>query len=387
MVAKITVNPVLLRWAVDRSGLSFSDFSQPVQEWIQGESQPTVRKLEGFARKAMVPFGYLFLASPPVESIGIPDFRTLRDEKRRTYSPNLRETITEVQRRQAWMREYLIEAGNDPLPFVGSIQPVQPTTQAASTIRNQLELTVDWQGKHSTWEAALNTLRLAIERAGIFVSMTNQVGLNTRRALNQEEFRGFVLIDDYAPWVFINTNDSKSAQMFTLAHEMVHIWVGKAGLFNLEKLEAHEDRIEQFCNRVAAEFLLPEDRFLKAWALAGSVSERCANVAKAFKVSPLVVGRRAFELDVISSRSFFQFYREEMEKWRELKDRNKGKPAPVFWQQQRLRLGDRFGYAVAQTYAERKLLPSEAQDLTGFSRATFSKYANGMLRRMRKAGQ
>ena len=387
MVAKITVNPELLRWAVDRSGLSFSDFSEPVQEWINGDSQPTVRKLERFARKAMVPFGYMFLASPPVESIGIPDFRTVRDENRRTFSPNLRDTITDVQRRQAWMREYLIDAGNDQLSFVGSIQPNQSTSQAASTIRNQLRLSVDWQSKQSTWEAALTKLRLAIERVGIFVSMTNQVGLNTRRALNQEEFRGFVLIDEYAPWVFVNTNDSKSAQMFTFAHEMVHIWVGKPGLFNLEKLEAHEDRVEQFCNRVAAEILLPENRFLKAWAIAGSVSERCTNVAKAFKVSPLVVGRRAFELDLISSRSFFQFYRDEMEKWRELKDQNKGKSAPVFWQQQRLRLGDRFGYAVAKAYAERKLLPSEAQDLTGFSRETFSKYANGMLRRMREAGQ
>ncbi len=387
MVSKITVNPELLRWAVDRSGLSFSDFNEPVQAWISGDSQPTVRKLEGFARKAMVPFGYLFLASPPQESIGIPDFRTFRDEKRRTFSPNLRDTISDIQRRQAWMRDYLIDAGNDPLSFVGTIKPSQPTKLAAETIRQQLHLPVDWQTKQSTWKAALTTLRLAIEETGIFVSMTNQVGLNTRRPLNQEEFRGFVLIDDYAPWVFVNTNDTKSAQMFTLAHEMVHVWVGKPGLFNLEKLESHNDDVEQFCNRIAAEFLLPEDKFDHAWASTGTVAERCTAIARMFKVSPLVVGRRAFELDLITSRSFFQFYREEMEKWRELKEQNKGKAAPVFWQQQRLRLGDRFGYAVAQAYAERKLLPSEVQDLTGFSRETFSTYASNMLRSKRGAGK
>jgi Zn-dependent peptidase ImmA (M78 family) len=389
MVAKIPVNPELLRWAVDRSGLSFSDFKEPVQAWISGDAQPTVRKLEGFARKAMVPFGYLFLASPPQESIGIPDFRTFRDERRRTFSPNLRDTITDIQRRQAWMRDYLIDAGNDPLPFVGTLKSGRRTTQAAETIRRQLRLSADWQTKQSSWEAALTELRLAMEAMGIFVSMTNQVGLNTRRPLNQEEFRGFVLIDDYAPWVFVNTNDTKSAQMFTLAHEMVHVWVGKPGLFNLEKLEAHNDDVEQFCNRVAAEFLLPQENFRQTWATTGTVAERCTAIAKLFKVSPLVVGRRAFELDLITSRSFFQFYREEMEKWRELKEQNKakGKGAPVFWQQQRLRLGDRFGYAVAQAYAERKLLPSDAQDLTGFSRDTFSKYASGMLRSMRGANQ
>lgn len=328
MVAKITVNPELIRWAVDRSGLSLSDFKEPVQEWISGDSQPTVRKLEGFARKAMVPFGYLFLSSPPQESIGIPDFRTFRDEKRRTFSPNLRDTITDIQRRQAWMRDYLIDAGNDPLAFIGTIKPNQSTRQAAETIRQQLQLPVGWQTEQSTWEAALTAIRVAIESIGIFVSMTNQVGLNTRRALNQEEFRGFVLIDDYAPWIFVNTNDTKSAQMFTLAHEMVHVWVGKPGLFNLEKLQAHDDIVEQFCNRVAAEL----------------------------------------------------FYQEQMESWRELKEQNKGKPAPVFWQQQRLRLGDRFVCSVAKAYAERKLLPSEVQDLTGCDTTSILHFANALNR-------
>lgn len=387
MVAKIPVNPELLRWAVDRSGLSYSDFREPVQEWISGDAQPTVRKLERFARKAMVPFGYLFLSSPPTESIGVPDFRTFRDEKRRTFSPNLRDTVADIQRRQAWMRDYLIDAGGDPLTFVGTINPNQSTKQAAETLRRQLRLSVDWQAKQSTWAAALTTLRLAIEKAGIFVSMTNQVGLNTQRPLNQEEFRGFVLIDDYAPWIFVNTNDTKSAQMFTLAHEMVHVWVGKPGLFNLEKLEAHADKVEQFCNRVAAEFLVPEDKFNQAWAGTGTIEERCTGIAKIFKVSPLVAGRRAFELELISSRAFSQFYQEQMENWRVLKDQKKGNSIPVFWQQQRLRLGDRFGYAVAQAYAERKLLPSEALDLTGFKRETFSKYASNMLRRMREASQ
>jgi len=127
--------------------------------------------------------------------------------------------------------------------------------------------------------------------------------------------------------------------MFTLAHEMVHVWLGKPGLFNLEKFDVAENDNERYCNQVAAEFLIPK------------------------------------------------FYQQEMRSWRELKQRNKNKPAPVFWQQQQLRLGDRFGYAVAQSYAERKLLSSEAQDLTGFSRETFSKYAHGMIRRKSGVGQ
>ncbi|WP_417739278.1 ImmA/IrrE family metallo-endopeptidase [Rosistilla oblonga] len=381
MVTRVTVQPELLRWAVDRSGLSYGDFREPVDAWIRGESQPTLRKLEAFARKAMVPFGYLFLQDPPEEPIGIPDFRTFRDEKLRTFSPNLRDSLTDIQRRQAWMRDHLIDLGSEPLPFVGSLERPISFERAATLIRERLDLPDDWQTQQRTWELALTALRLSIEEAGVFVCMTNQVGLNTRRSLDPNEFRGFVLIDEYAPWIFVNTNDTKSAQMFTLAHEMVHIWVGKPGLFNLEKLAASDDGIEQFCNRVAAEFLLPRERFLSEWTKTGALRDRCVNLARVFKVSPLVVGRRAFELELISRTDFFTFYQEQMEQWRDLKALRKAekKPIPVFWQQQDLRLGGRFGQAVAQAYAERKLLPSEARDLTGFSRDAFSKYADAKL--------
>ena len=387
MRSEITVKPDLLTWAVNRSGLSLSDFKQPVQEWIQGDSKPTVRKLEDFARKAMVPLGYLFLSSPPQESIGIPYFRTFGDEKRRTFSPNLRDIVTDIQRRQAWMRDYLIDAGNEPLDFVSKLKSTASVVRAADQIRSRLGLQSDWQLAQSTWEVALTTLRRAMESIGVFVCVTNQVGLNTRRSLNHEEFRGFVLIDEYAPWVFVNSNDTKSAQMFTLAHEMVHVWLGKPGLFNLEKFDVAEDDNERYCNQVAAEFLIPKDKFASYWDRTGTVQERCVAIAKAFKVSPLVAGRRAFELEYISSTTFYKFYRQEMENWRELKQKNKDKSAPVFWQQQQLRLGDRFGYAVAQAYAERRLLPSEVQDLTGFNRETFSKYAQGMLRSKSGVGQ
>lgn len=380
MVTRVNVQPELLRWAVERSGLTYSDFKEPVLEWIGGKSRPTMRKLEGFARKAMVPLGYLFLSSPPEESIGIPDFRTFRDENRRTYSPNLRDSITDIQRRQAWMREYLVDAGSEPLDFVGSLELTTTFEQAAANIRQQLQLPVDWQLRCNTWEQALTVLRRAIENAGVFVCMANQVGLNTRRSLDQEEFRGFVLIDQYAPWIFVNSNDTKSAQMFTLAHEVVHIGVGRPGLFNLEKLEASDDRTEQYCNRVAAEFLLPRDRFLQSWSQSETLSYRCTEIAKKFKVSPLVVGRQALELQLITKHAFWDFYEEKMDQWRAQKQLRNKRPAPVFWQQQQLRLGDRFGYAVAHAYAERKLLPTEAQDLTGFGRERFSKYANAMLR-------
>ena len=206
----------MITWAVNRSGLSLRDFNQPVQEWIKGDSKPTVRKLELFARKAMVPLGYLFLLSPPQESIGIPDFRTFGDEKRRTFSPNLHDIVIDIRRRQAWMRDYLIDAGNEPLDFVGKLKSSASVVRAADQIRSRLGLLSDWPLTQSTWEVALTTLRRAMEAIGVFVCVTNQVGLNTRRSLNHEEFRGFVLIDDYAPWVFVNPMPFKQSKSFSI---------------------------------------------------------------------------------------------------------------------------------------------------------------------------
>lgn len=333
MANYIDINPPIIRWALERSGLTLNDFRLPVADWISGTAKPTLRMLEDFAKKAMVPFGYLFLNSPPVEKLPVPDFRTFRDESLRQFSPNLLDSINEIQRRQNWMREQLIEGGNAPLGFIGSVSSKDSVESAASSIRKVLQLSDNWTALAANWGSALRTLRAAIESAGVFVCVTNQVGLNTRRPLNHEEFRGFVLVDKYAPWIFVNANDTMSAQMFTLVHEMLYVLLGKSGLFNLEKFDVAEDDVERYCSQVAAEFLTPK------------------------------------------------FYGQEMENRQELKQRNKNKPAQIFWQQQQLRLGDRFGYAVTQAYAARKLLPSEAQDLTGFSRGTFSKYAQGMIRR------
>lgn len=176
----------------------------------------------------MTPLGYFFLDAPPDESLPIPDFRTVGDVPIGRPSPNLIETIQTMQRRQAWMREFVIDDGQEPLPWIGSAKNVRNVVSLSARILN-----VDWAESHSTWEDALRTLRNSAERVGILVASSSFVGLNTHRSLDPQEFRGFVLCDQYAPLIFVNGADSKSARMFTLAHELAHLWVGRGGLFNL----------------------------------------------------------------------------------------------------------------------------------------------------------
>lgn len=276
MAETVTVKPELIRWAVDRSRLSADELVEKfpkLEAWKTGEKQPTFRQLENFAKTTMTPFGFLFLEQPPEETLSIPDFRTVGDTPIDRPSPNLIDTIHTMQRRQAWMRELLIEEGHDQLAFVGSAGGADNFKSLAQQIRQELDLVPDWAEPLATWEDALKTLRSAIERIGILVFSNSVVGLNNHRPLDPEEFRGFVLCDPYAPVVFVNSADSKSAQMFSLAHEMAHVWLGSDGLFNLVKMMPSNAETERFCNRVAAEFLIPGYKLTERWAEARATSQ------------------------------------------------------------------------------------------------------------------
>lgn len=373
MANVVDVNPDLIRWAVDRSGLQLEDFPSSVQDWIDQKKQPTFNMLETFARKAMVPFGYLFLDRPPVEKLPLPDYRTMLDKRVRRPSPNLIDTIQDMQLRQAWMREFLLEEGHTPLPFVNSENTKSSVDETVSSLRRWLQLDQDWATNHDTWEDALRSLIRQIERAGILVFVNGIVGNSTNRALDPEEFRGFVLSDDIAPLIFVNGSDSKAAQMFTLAHELVHIWIGEDALNNLVEMQPASDDVEKFCNRVAAEFLVPAAKLKAVWPKDVVDGIPFGGLARRFKVSPIVVARRAKDLKLITADEFFGFYHSYMEDMRR-RDKSK-KGGGDFYRTQNARLGHRFGRAVVAAAEMGRLSYQQAFDLTRLYGSTFDRYA------------
>lgn len=384
MAESVSVKPELLRWAIDRSRLPFDDLQRSFPKlgaWIRGECPPTFKQLEKFAKKTMTPFGYLFLDSPPDEKLPIPDFRTVGDSPIDRPSPNLIDTIHTMQRRQDWMREYVIDEGQDPLDFVGSAAISENKVALAARIRKTLGLDSDWAGLYGTWEDALTELRKSIEQIGVLVATSGVVGHSNHRGLDPQEFRGFVLCDEYAPLIFVNAADFKSAQMFTLAHELVHIWIGQGGLFNLIKTMPHDDASERFCNQVAAEFLVPEHEFRRFWKEARSDKQPFHTLARQFKVSPIVTARRAQELHLISKEAFFKFYRQDQEHWHAEKAAKK--PGGNFYRTEGTRLGVPFAYAVIRAAREGRLLYRDAYKLTGLSGDTFSKFADRLMEKVR----
>jgi len=381
-MTNLPVKPDLIRWARERSGLTTDVLVKhfPHYEgWERGEAQPTLRQLELLAKRTLTPLGYFFLATPPEEKLPIPDFRTVGDLPLARPSPNLLETVQVMQRRQDWMREFLIEQGESALAFVGSASPRNRPAAIAAKIREVLGISSNWAHEHRTWTEALRALREASERAGILVVINGVVGNNTHRKLDPEEFRGFVLPDEYAPLVFVNGADAKSAQMFTLAHELAHLWLGHGGVFNLLDLQPADNEVEKFCNHVAAEFLVPAQELTAYWPEAKGSREPFQSVARQFKVSPLVAARRALDLKLIGKAAFFDFYRRYQEDERRTAAARQS--GGDFYATQDVRLGRRFADAVVRAAREGRLLYRDAYQLTGLSGETFDRYAKVLEQR------
>ena len=372
---RVQVAPEVLNWALERSGRLPAELEAKlphIQRWQERKERPTLRQLEAFARITLTPFGYLFLDKPPDERLPIPNFRTRRGDEKQRPSANLFATVYAMQRRQAWMREYMIEEGMERPGFVGSAKDERDPQKVAKSIRARLGLGEGWAAELSYWTEALRKLRAASEQAGILVASSGIVGSNTHRKLDRREFRGFVLVDEYAPLVFINAADFKAAQMFTLAHELAHVWFGSSAAFDLRDLLPAADVTEQICDKVAAELLVPEVVLRAIWddERSESTTERIQRIAKHFKVSALVAARRALDVGKLSRGAFFDFYREYREQAQERSTTKGGD----FYNTAGSRIGERFARTVWHAVREGKLLYTEAYRLTDMRGATFERF-------------
>lgn len=368
--AHVPVAPAVVRWAVARSGKDPAALHKrfaKLHAWERGEAAPTLRQLEEFAKATYVPVGYLFLPEPPVEEMPIPDLRTIDSQGVGHPSANLLDTIYICQRRQEWYREYALSIGDESLDFIGSANLNNPAGETAAKMRNDLNLDTDrWRG-HSGWEESLRDFIDHIEDAGILVMVNGVVGNNTRRKLEPQEFRGFALCDDLAPVVFINNADAKAAQMFTLAHELAHLWHGESALSDVRPRPAPDRRVEAWCNGVAAELLLPLSE-LEQVLPPGNPVDEIQNIRRHFKVSSLVVLRRLYEAGRLSDDEFERAYAAERQR---LQPQSSG--GGNFYPTLMARVGRRFAQAVVRNATAGETLYRDAYGLLGIKKtATFN---------------
>lgn len=375
---RVEIKPELVQWALRRAHLGIDDLIgrfPKLAEWESGALSPTFKQLEDFAKATHVPFGYLFLPEPPDIPLPIPDFRTLQHLELGTVSPDLLDTIYAMQRRQAWLREDRIECEAQPLPFVGTARLSDDPAAIGREMRRLLGLEDGWAAKVRTWQEAVGALRRAIEELGTMAVINGVVGNNTRRKLNVDEFRGFALSDDFAPLIFVNGADAKSAQMFTLAHELAHVWLGStgSGISGFPSLFPDGNQTEAFCDRAAAEFLVPEAELRTHWPSVKRSASPYEDLARLFKVSPIVIGRRAMDLHLVSRADFFDFYETYIKQERKKKQTAGGGD---FYANQNARVGRLFAVNVIRAAKEGRIGFKQAYDLTGLNGGAFQEYAN-----------
>ena len=309
----------MIVWALERAGKHphelGKELADKVPAWQAGTQQPTLKQLEKFAKKVHVPLGYLFLPEPPEEPVPIPDFRTFANRKVRRPSPDLLDTIYICQQRQEWYREYAELNRLNGVPFVGTKSIDDEPKKVAREIAEFIGFGMRERAECKTWEEALRLLRERIEDAGVLVMNSGIVGANTHRKLNVEEFRGFALSDDLAPLIFVNGADTKAGQIFTLAHELAHLWQGQTALSNIGMRNTRGFRQEEvWCNRVAAELLVPMDALREELAASNTrdVRELKNELARHFKVSTLVILRRLLDARHLERGDFEELWQREM---------------------------------------------------------------------------
>lgn len=369
-MAKALINGGVLRWARERAALPIEEVAgrmkqdvERVLAWESGEDQPTFRQAQAVANLVHVPFGFLFLQAPPEEALPLPDLRTVGGAPAGQLDLNTRDLLRDVMFKHDWFVEVLEEQGHERLPFVGRFSVRSNPVDVATDMERTLAVMGEARAALN-WEAYLRSLMLRAEDAGIWVMRSGIVGSNTHRALSVGQFRGFAISHPIAPLVFINGRDAKPAQIFTLAHELAHIWIGSSGISNVQIGRADygtSRQAEVFCNKVAAEFLVPTEQFDKQWSPHQAHTTNYDRLARHFKVSKIVIARRAFDLGKIQEPVYTRFYREQESDWeRESDDAGNGGD---FYLSLPIRNGRRFTYEVASRAVAGRTLFREAAAL------------------------
>ncbi len=367
MEARVT--PSVMKWARESAKLDPATAAKKIGrsedeivQWERGEKMPSfaqARKASEVYRRSLAVF---YLPEPPYEFDSLKDFRQLPQETSRVWSPELALLIRQVHAKQEWLREYLIEEGIENGPFIGLASLQTPAAELAVTIRKTLELPLKKQMACGSPREALNLWIDHAEYCGI--SICRQGGIES------EEARGFILTDKYAPFIYINSNDSYAGRLFTLVHELVHLWLNQPGISNLgdlRRLRSEEARIERYCNRVAADTLVDKSLMVGYWADRNTdedLRDQISGVAKKFAVSAEVIARRLLDMNKITEIDYISLRRFYGEQWAEKRRRQKAQAkGPPYALRMALANGHQFARTVMGAYKLGRISGRDASNL------------------------
>ena len=282
--------------------------------------------------------------------------------------------LRDVRARQDLVRS-VIEDDEDAgqLPFIGSLRTDTTVEQAANQIKTSLKIDQEsWTSGFKSPDTLFKDLRNRIENLGVFVLLIGNLGSHHSN-IGTEIFRGFAIADDLAPFIVINDQDAQTARIFTLAHELVHLFVGKTGISadpSTKTPDTQTARIERFCNDVAGELLLPA-ALLGTIEVMTSTDQACkitSNIAKKRNLSEPMVAYRLQRMDRLDDGIYSQlnaiFAQRRKNQQERARDRD-SKSGPSYYTVQKHRLGNALLGLVGRTLRENQLTHTTAAKMLG----------------------
>lgn len=377
---EVQVAPAIISWVISQSASDklSEKVAKNLQAWKDGKKVPTFNQIEAVSSATGIPLGYFFLDTPPVEDNFIIQCRTVDSVALTNPSRDLINTIHDMEMIQEWTRDHLISEEFEPLNFIGKSK--LNVTKTVDEVRDIIKIAVDWQNDLNGIEA-FNYIRNAISESGVIVMANGIVGANTHRALDVEEFRAFTIIDNYAPVIFINSNDSKGGKLFSLLHEFVHVCLGENDLFNDRySIGKNVSQVETICNSVAAEIIVPQSLFLEKWRKTirnNDKKQTISMLADDFKCGQTVIARKALDNKLISQALYEEIARLAVKIYNDQRARNKEKNGGGnYYNNLSSRIDKRFFRLLASSVAEGKTLYTEAYRLTHTNSKTFDQLVN-----------
>ena len=378
------VNPAIMVWARETAGLTQeeagrklglrdSSRSSAVEKLARIErgqkepSRPQLIKMAGQYRRPLLTF---YLSKPPQKGNRGVDFRTLPQSDHTPEEAMLDALIREIRARQSMVRVIMEDEDEaEMLPFIGSHRIEDGRAAVLKSLQALLSVsTADYRAQRNA-SAAFALLRMSAEEAGIFVLLKGDLG-NYVTALETSVFRGFSIADEVAPFIVINDQGARPAWSFTLLHETVHLLLGHTGI----SASNAENKIEQFCNDVAGEFLL-HAKELKRLALddcdeIGAIAERISAWANEFKVSSAMVAYKAYRSALITLETYNQLNATYRKAWQGERERSRAQAREQetrirYNTVRRHRLGNRIIGLVEHMMAAEALSTSKAAQILG----------------------
>ena len=383
------MSPATVRWAIQRAEISVDELAGRLKDvnasqvlaWMRGDSPPRFSQAERLAEKLRIPLAVLFMEIPPDFTVPIPDLRTIANAQAAKPSLEFLDALNDALIKQQWYREFQEDQETPQLSFVSKFTPYDDVAVVAKDMRATLGINNKFRRETGSWQQFLTSFVRQAEALGVLVMRGSVVRHDVTRKLKTKEFRGFAVSDSLAPLVFINAADAKAAQIFTLAHELAHIWIGESGISNINpkkrRWQDSRSEVEQFCNHVAAEFLVPKTNFDEFWNRGGDALSRIRSIATFHRVSVVVALMRAYELQKIDYQFFSEMMDAEYARFRrqeqqaaEQEQETKGN----FWATFTARNGQRLINSVLKSFREGRLLYTEGAGLLGLKVKTFTKY-------------